>query len=65
MRVSKETLRTMIQDIGGPELSDADLEQVLAEVQVHRAQSEELRQLDLSKVLPARLMRVAESRRGS
>ena len=65
MSVSREMIRDMIQDMGGPELSEADLEKVLVEVQVHRAQSEELRQLDLSKVLPARLMRVDESRRES
>ena len=57
MSASKETLRTMIQDIGGPELSDADLEQLITQVQLHRLEGDKLRQLDLSKVLPARLMR--------
>ena len=57
MSLSKETLRSMIQDIGGPELTDAELEQVLAQVEVHRLEGDLLRQLDLSKVLPARLMR--------
>ena len=57
MSLSKETLRSMIQDIGGPELNDEELEQVVAQVEVHRLESDKLRQLDLSKVLPARLMR--------
>ena len=65
MTLSKETLKHMIQDMGGPELGDAELEQVLAEVQVHQAQSEQLRQIDLSKLLPARLFRVDKSRRES
>ena len=56
MSLSKETLRSMIQDIGGPELNDEELEQVVAQVEVHRLESDKLRQLDLSKVLPARLM---------
>ena len=59
MSVSKETLERMIREIGGPELSDVDLEQVMAQVQLHREQGEKLRQLDLSKALPARLMRAS------
>ena len=57
MSVSKETLRQMIQDVGGPDLSDEELDQVMAQYQVHELESERLRQLDLSKVLPARLAR--------
>ena len=65
MSISKETLKRMIRESGGPELSDAGLEKVLAEVQVHQAQSERLQQLDLSKVLPVRLTRLDVSRRES
>ena len=60
MGVSKEALealKRMVRDIGGPELSDEGMEQVMAQVQLHQAQSDRLRKLDLSKVLPARLMR--------
>ena len=57
MSLSKETLKRMIQDIRGPELNDEELEQVLAQVEMHRLESNKLRQLDMSKVLPARLMR--------
>ena len=57
MSLSKETLRSMIQDIRGPDLNDEELEQVLAQVEMHRLESNKLRQLDMSKVLPARLMR--------
>ena len=63
MSISKETLKRMIRESGGPELSDEGLEQVLAEVQVHQAHSETLQQLDLSKVLPVRLTRLEVSRR--
>ncbi len=59
MSVSKEKLERMIGEIGGPELSDADLEQVMAQVKLHQEQGEKLRQLDLSKALPARLMRAS------
>ena len=61
MSLSLETLRQMTSDMGGPELSDDRLEQVLAQVRINQAHGEKLRQLDLSKVLPARLMR-AEAR---
>ncbi len=57
MSLSKETLKRMILDIRGPELNDEELEQVLAQVEMHRLESNKLRQLDMSKVLPARLMR--------
>ena len=57
MGVSKETLRQMIRDMGGPELSDERLEQVMAQVELHQAQSEKLRELDLATVFPARLMK--------
>ena len=58
MNVSKETLQGMIRDMGGPELTDEALEGVLAHVHFHELQGEKLRQLDLSKVLPVRVMRV-------
>ena len=57
MSVSKETMRRMVRDIGGPELSDEGLEKVMAQVKLNQEQSERLRKLDLTKVLPARLMR--------
>ena len=57
MSLSKESLKRMILDIRGPELNDEELEQVLAQVEMHRLESNKLRQLDMSKVLPARLMR--------
>ena len=44
---------------------DEALEHVLVQVQLHEAQGEKLRQLDLSKVLSARLMRADERTRES
>ncbi len=58
MSLSEETLKRLIQEIGGPVLNDAELEQVISLVQLHEAQGARLRELDLSKVLPARLMRI-------
>ena len=58
MNVSIEMLQSMIVDRGGPSLTDEALEAVLAQVRFHEAQGEKLRQLDLSKVLPLRVMRV-------
>ncbi len=57
MGVSKETLRQMIRDMGGPELSDEGLEQVMAQIELNQAQSARLRELDLATVFPARLMK--------
>ncbi len=58
MNVSIEMLQSMIHDRGGPSLTEEALEAVLAHVRFHEAQGEKLRQLDLSKVLPLRVMRV-------
>jgi hypothetical protein len=56
--ISNETLQSMIRDRGGPSLTDEDLEGILAHVRFHEAQGEKLRRLDLSKMLPVRVMRV-------
>ena len=58
MNLTKETLQSMIRDRGGPSLSDEALEGILAQVRFHEAQGEKLRRLDLSQVLPLRVMRV-------
>ena len=65
MSTSKEDLVRMLREIGGPELSDAELEQLLPHVQFYQEQSEKLRQLDLRNVLSARLMRADAKRRES
>ncbi len=58
VNVSIEMLQSMIHDRGGPSLTDEALEGVLVHVRFHQAQGEKLRQLDLSKMLPLRMMRV-------
>ncbi len=58
VNVSIGMLQSMILDRGGPSLTDEALEAVLAHVRFHEAQGEKLRRLDLSKVLPLRVMRV-------
>ena len=56
MTISKETLKAMIQDYQGFELSDAELELVQPELDAYMAERENLRSLDLSDVLSGRLL---------
>ncbi len=60
MAISKETLRGMIRDYGGFELSDEELELVLPEIDVYLGEVELLRELDVSKVVSSRLLRAQE-----
>ena len=60
MSISDETLRRMIADFGGFELSDAELELVRPELESYLAEVENLRDLDLSAVTSSRLLRAAE-----
>ncbi len=60
MAISKETLRAMIRDYGGFELSDEELELVLPEIDVYLGEVELLRELDVSKVVSSRLLRAQE-----
>lgn len=55
----------MSEEFGGLTLSDAALDQILPFVAIYLEQARQLRLLDLSTVLPARLLRVDEGRRGS
>ena len=64
MSVSKETLAKLLQEFSGPRLNDEELEKVLPAVEVYVEQARKLRQLDLSKVLPARLPRANEGGTG-
>ncbi len=60
MAVSQQTLRAMIQDYGGLELSDEELAVVLPEIESYLAEVETLRELDLSQVMSSRLLRAVE-----
>ncbi len=60
MAISQETLRAMIRDYGGFELSDEELGLVLPEIEIYLGEVEVLRELDLSKVMSSRLLRAQE-----
>ena len=56
MDISKETLRAMIRDYHGFELSDAELDLVKPELDAYFAELENIRSLDLSGVMCGRLL---------
>ena len=60
MAIPKETLQAMIRDYHGLALSDEELELVRPELDNYVAEVEKLRELDLSHVLSARLLRAQE-----
>ena len=60
MAISQETLRAMIRDYGGFELSDEELGLVLPEIEIYLREVEVLRELDLSNVMSSRLLRAQE-----
>lgn len=57
MAISKETLRKMLDEIGGVAMSEAELEAALPTVQSYAELVDKLRKLELSGVLAARLVR--------
>ena len=60
MTISQETLRAMIRDYGGFELSDEESGLVLPEIEIYLGEVEVLRELDLSNVMSSRLLRAQE-----
>ena len=60
MPISDATLKRMIAEYGGFELSDAELELVRPELESYLNELQNLRDLDLSSVVSARLFRAAE-----
>jgi hypothetical protein len=60
MALSLETLKAMMRDYQGVPLSDAELELIRPELDNYLAAVDALRDLDLSQVLSARLLRVQE-----
>ena len=60
MAVSNETLKAMIRDYGGFDLTDEELEIIRPELESYLAEVEKLGELDLSDVLSGRLLRADE-----
>ena len=62
MPISNETLKAMIRDFQGFDLTDAELELIRPEIDNYLAALESLRDLDLSNVMSGRLLKVDEGR---
>jgi len=60
MAISTETLKAMIHDFNGFELSDEELELVRPELEAYVAEVVNLRELDLSSVMSSRILRAKE-----
>ena len=60
MSISKDTLKAMIRDFNGFELSDEELDLIKPELDAYIAEVEKLRELDLTQVVSARLFRAQE-----
>jgi hypothetical protein len=60
MALSRETLKAMMRDYQGFELSDEELERIRPELDAYLAEVERLRDLDLSQVMSVRLLRAHE-----
>ena len=60
MAISRETLRGIIRDYQGLEISDEELEHILPEIENYVAAVQEIRELDLSNVMSGRLLNVDE-----
>ena len=63
MAIQNETLKAMIRDYHGFELTDEELELVRPTVENYLAEVEKLRDLDLSGVMSSRLIRADEGGR--
>jgi hypothetical protein len=60
MSIPNETLKAMIRDYNGIELSDEELELVSPELESYFAELKKLEDLDLSDVFSGRLMHIPE-----
>ena len=60
MSILNETLKAMIRDYNGIELSDEELELVRPELESYFAELKKLEDLDLSDVFSSRLMHIPE-----
>lgn len=60
MSISNETMKAIIKDYDGFELSDEELQLVRPDVDGYFSAIQTLNELDLSMVMPSRLLRVQE-----
>ncbi len=60
MAITKDTLKAMIREFHGMELSDEELEIVAPALDSYLAEVENLRELDLSNVVSGRILRAQE-----
>ena len=60
MSIPNKTLKAMIRDYNGIELSDEELELVSPELESYFAELKKLEDLDLSDVFSGRLMHIPE-----
>ena len=61
MAIADETLRAMIRDYNGFELSDEELALVRPEIENYLDELKKLEELDLSDVFSSRLLRLPEA----
>lgn len=64
MAISAETLKAMISDFNGFELTEEELELIRPELDAYMDAVESIRDLDLSSVMSSRLLRVKEGGNG-
>ena len=60
MAFSKETLIAMIRDFQGYELSDAEMDIIIPDLNAYMTEVENIGELDLSDIMSSRLLRVKE-----
>ena len=60
MVVQKDTLKAIIRDYHGFDLTEEEMELVRPELDSYLAEVEKLRELDLASVMSSRLLRVKE-----
>ncbi len=60
MSISNETLKAMIRDFNGFELSDEELDLVRPELEYYLEELNKLEELDLSDVFSSRLLKLSD-----
>ncbi len=63
MAISKETLKAMIRDFHGFDLSDGELDLIAPELDAYLSELEKIRDLDLSGLMSSRLIKADEGGR--
>ena len=64
MSIQNETLKAIMRDYHGFELSDEELDLIRPDLDMYTAELEKLRELDLSAVMSSRLLRAKEGDEG-